>query len=202
MSAKMNKDPNASSGPQTRLRRRQLQETAVIADAFTQVQVKSRVLEALLHLYSDFSDGQRIMDELVRISMDAIPCEAASLLLVDAEGEFLTFKAARGPVADKIKGMKLGAGRGIAGSCAVDRRTIAVSDVKSDARYAEEVSRKLGFETRSLLAVPILCKGDILGVIEIVNKRDGDIFARHEIELMERVARASGNILKLCGAAT
>lgn len=192
-----------STGQTSFIRRQRVQrETGAIADALTRVQVKSATLERLLHLFSDLTNSKRILDEIVNISADAIPCEAASLLLVDAEGEFLTFVAARGPVADRIKGMKLGAGRGIGGACAADRRTIAVSNVAADPRYAEEVSRKLGFQTRSLLAVPILHKGDILGVIEIVNKRDGDDFPRHEIELLERVARTAGTLLKLCGAAT
>lgn len=191
------------SGQTSFIRRKRVQQdTSTLADALTRHQVKNVALERLLHLFSDLSAPQRILDEILEIAADAIPCEASSLLLVDAEGEFLTFVAARGPVAAKIKGVKIAAARGIAGACAVDRRTIAVSDVTRDGRYAEEVSRRFGFETRSLLAVPILHKGDILGVIEIVNKKDGDTFPRHEVELMERVSRSAGTLIKLCGAAT
>ena len=93
--------------------------------------------------------------------------------------------------------MTLPCGQGLAGAAAEDGRAIAVSDVARDSRHAREFSRQLGFDARSLLAVPLLNHSEVLGVIELVNRRGGDVFARHEIEAVERVARAAGTLFRL-----
>ena len=162
-------------------------------------QVRANALDRMLHVFSDVSDPARCFTEVLDIVGEAVPCEAASLLLVTGEDGTMTFIAATGPVAEKIKGMKLPPGIGIAGACAADRHVISVSDVKSDPRFARELSESLGFETSSLLAVPVVHKGDLCGVIELVNKKGDDTWSRHEIELIERLARAAGALVNLIG---
>ena len=131
--------------------------------------------------------------------MDTVPSEAGSLIQTRNKKGDLVFVAARGPVGDKIVGIKMKAGQGLVGASARDRRVITVSDVKSDPRHAAEISKKLGFETRSLLAAPIVHDGRCTGVIELVNRKGGDEFQRHEIELLARVARTAGAMLALAG---
>jgi Nif-specific regulatory protein len=70
-----------------------------------------------------------------------------------------------------------------------------VSDVASDPRHAAAFTQALGFETRSLLAVPVLHQDRVLGVIELVNKTGSNQFQRHEIELVERIGRTAGDLL-------
>src|SRR5258706_10250678 len=166
---------------------------------FSWVKVQNSVLDRLLHCFSDLSKPSIVFQQLLEASEEAIPCEASSLLLVTGEDGEMTFAAATGPVADKIKGMKLKAGQGIAGACARDRKTLTISDVQREPRFAQEISKALGFQTRSLLPVPILHRGDLAGVLELVNKRQGDDWNRSEVELVERVARVAGTLVNLIG---
>lgn len=177
------------------------QEKEILSGAYARVQIRNRALERLLHTFTDLSDPNKVLQEIMDTAMEAIPSEAGSLLLTQPGGD-LRFVAARGPVAHKLIGICLRRGVGIAGACALDKQIITVSDVGQDPRHAAEISRQFGFTTTSLLAAPIIHKGDVLGVLELVNKKDENIFPRHEIELMERVTRAAGSLLYLMDALT
>ena len=166
---------------------------------YSRHQVRANALDRMLHVFSDLTDPARCFGEVLDIVAEAVPCQASSLLLVTGEDGTMTFAAATGPVAEKIKGMTLPPGKGIAGACAADRRSLSVSDVQADPRFARELSESLGFETCSLLAVPVVHRGDLCGVIELVNKKGSDAFTRHEIELVERLARAAGALVNLIG---
>jgi Nif-specific regulatory protein len=163
-------------------------------DSAARLSLKNRILERLLCLFSGSSGAQRLYDDLLDISMEAIPSEASSFFLKGPKGE-LTIVAARGTVSSALKGLTLRKGQGLGGASVQDRRLIAVSDVASDPRHAASFARALGFETRSLVASPVLHDGKALGVIELVNKIGSNDFQRHELELVERISRTAGDLL-------
>lgn len=167
-------------------------------DSAARLSVKNQVLERLLCLFSGSGGEARLHNDLLDIAMLALPCEASSIFRTDKKGN-LTLVAARGRVAEKVIGLKLKKGQGIAGACAQDGRFIPVSDVASDPRHAAAITKALGFETRSLLAAPLLHQDRVLGVIELVNKTGSNEFQRHEIELVERIGRTAGDLLVRCG---
>ncbi|RPH41405.1 MAG: GAF domain-containing protein [Planctomycetota bacterium] len=165
-----------------------------LMDSAARLSIKNQVLERLLCLFSGPVREERLHNDILDIAMTAVPCEASSVLRQDKKGN-LTLVAARGRVAEKVIGLKLKKGQGIAGACAQDGRTLPVSDVASDPRHAAAITKALGFETRSLLAVPVVHQDRVLGVIELVNKTGSNLFHRHEIELVERVGRTAGDLL-------
>ncbi len=175
-------------------------ELSTLSDAYARLARKFEVQEKLLHLFTDLDHPDRVCRGILDAALHAVPTEASSLLRRDPRSGRLTFLDATGPVADRVRGVTLPCGEGLAGASAEDGRAIAVSDVSRDPRHAREFSESLGFAARSLLAVPLLNHGEVLGVIEMVNRRGGDVFARHEIEAVERVARAAGNLLRLMPA--
>jgi Nif-specific regulatory protein len=166
-----------------------------LMDSAARLSVKNQVLERLLCLFSgSLNSADRLHNDILDIAMTALPCEASSVFRTDKKGN-LTLVAARGRVADKVIGLKLKKGQGIAGACAKDARTLPVSDVAHDPRHAAAFAKALGFETRSLLAVPLVYQDKVLGVIELVNKTGSNEFQRHEVELVERVGRTAGDLL-------
>jgi GAF domain-containing protein len=165
-------------------------------ETVARLSLKSRILERLLCMVGSGAPVERVWSDVLDAAMEAVPSEASSFFLADAKGG-LTIVAARGRVSDKILGLKLKAGAGVAGACLRDRRTIAVSDVSRDPRHAAQLAQALGFETRSLLAAPVTHDGAALGVLEVVNKSGADEFPRHEVELLERIAGTAGDLLAL-----
>jgi len=165
-----------------------------LMDSAARLSIKNQVLERLLCLFSGPPDPVRLQNDILDVAMVALPCEASSVFRTDRKGN-LTLVAARGRIAEKVLGLKLKKGQGIAGACAQDARALPVSDVAQDPRHAESITKALGFETRSLLAVPMVHDGRVLGVIELVNKLGSNEFQRHEVELVERVGRTAGDLL-------
>lgn len=165
-----------------------------LMESAARLSLRNRVLERLLCLFSGPPGSASLPDDILDISMEAVPSEASSFFAANARGE-LTIVAARGRVSEELKGLKLKKGQGLAGACMADRRLIAVSDVASDPRHAAAFAKALGFETRSLVAAPVVHDGRALGVVELVNKSGSDEFQRHELELVERIARTAGDLL-------
>jgi signal transduction histidine kinase len=79
-------------------------------------------------------------------------------------------------------------GQGVLGTVAATGRTIRVDNVNQDTRFDASVDQKSGFVTKSLLATPIQRRGNLLGVLEVVNKRDGGHFNESDERLLEIVA--------------
>jgi GAF domain-containing protein len=171
----------------------------VLTELYHRLRVREAALDRLLHLFQDLSQPRRAFQDILEIVTEAIPCDASSLFLVTAEDGTLTCVAATGPVADKVKGMKLPPGIGIPGLVCRDRRSVAVSDVSKEPNYSRERHKIVGYATTSLLASPVLFKGDLTGVLEVLNRKDSPEWMRHEIELLERIARVVGTIVNLIG---
>lgn len=95
---------------------------------------------------------------------------ATSCALSDEDGERLVFVAADGAGADKIVGVELPAGRGIAGFVAMSGQAIAVADVQRDPRFARDVAEATEYVPRTIVAVPILSRdGDVAGVLSVLD---------------------------------
>ena len=81
--------------------------------------------------------------------------------------------------------MRLKLGQGIAGAAAATRQSINVADVNSDARFYRDADSISRFTTRSLLAVPLVDREELIGVIEVVNKGEGGSFTVTDLHVME-----------------
>jgi Nif-specific regulatory protein len=76
-------------------------------------------------------------------------------------------------------------GEGIAGWVAENNTSLIVNDAQNDARFYPDIARKIGFPTSSILAVPMLVKDKLVGVIEIINKRGGKKFTEEDLQWLE-----------------
>jgi len=79
-------------------------------------------------------------------------------------------------------------GVGIAGECAKERKIMNVKDVKKSRYFYSVADRISNFKTRNILAVPLLRKNKLLGVLEVINKKDKKYFTEEDEELMEIIA--------------
>jgi signal transduction histidine kinase len=118
-------------------------------------------------------DPQRVLAATLAQVNEILDVEAASLALVDRETGFITFELAIGGGNDAVKGLRLEPGQGIVGKSIADGRAVLVSDVAKDRRWFKGVDQVSGYQTRSLLCVPLRVKGQVIGALEVLNKRDG-----------------------------
>ncbi len=113
--------------------------------------------------------------------------EASAIMLLTDDRKNLFFRVASGDKARALKTMTLPLSQGIAGWVAANGKTEIVNDVKSDERFAGRFDKASGFETRSVLCVPMFFKGDLIGVIEVLNKRKGK-YSQADVKLLESLA--------------
>jgi GAF domain-containing protein len=160
----------------------------------------SRKVKLYERIFHGFTQPDRLEANLSTVLdglIELTDCEAGSVALIDPIEEDVYFALARGPVAEEVLKIRLEQGQGIIGACMSEKKTLSVSDVTSDPRFAAEVSEALGFTTRSVLSSPIIFKGQVLGAIELINRGSGDDWPGYETELIEYICRAAGTYIYL-----
>ena len=141
----------------------------------------ARTLASTLDLHEVLSLVMRKVSEVLRP-------EHWSLLLVDEERHELVFEIAVGDGADRLKGLRLPIGEGIAGHVASSGEALLVPDVRQDPRFAARFDKASGVVTGSILAVPLRSKGKVVGVMEIVNPRGARAFGPEDQRSLETLS--------------
>jgi sigma-B regulation protein RsbU (phosphoserine phosphatase) len=144
-----------------------------------------RDLNALLEL-SDAMAKDIHLDQLlltiVRKTTEVMEADRSSLFLYDKEKNQLWSKIAEGL---EIKELRFPVGIGIAGDVAKTRRPTNIPDAYEDPRFNKAFDMKTGYRTRSVLCLPISNKeGELVGVIQCLNKKGGGPFDAHDERLL------------------
>jgi signal transduction histidine kinase len=139
---------------------------------------KNRQLSALREIAMALGSTLDI-DELLQIFMRHITAllgaDRSTLYLVDAAHDEMWSKIAQG---EDRREIRLKIGQGLAGWVGRHGQAINIADAYGDARFNPEVDQQTGYHTGSVLAVPVRnARGDLLGVVQVLNKRDGGVFA-------------------------
>ena len=124
------------------------------------------------------SGHAELLQAITQAVRDLFSAAACSLALVDQDGDWLEFVAAAGAGAEVVVGMRIPAGRGIAGWVLASGQPIELSDVARDPRFAREVAEHTGYLPRSILAMPVEGSQQTLGVLEVLDRgRSGGLGA-------------------------
>lgn len=113
-----------------------------------------------------------LLNRIIHAARDITDAEAASILLYDETARELYFQAATNPD-PMMRGMVIPMDS-IAGWIVTHREPVRISDVKKDTRYFKNVAQTLSFATKSLMGVPLITKEKVVGVLEVLNKTDGE----------------------------
>lgn len=129
-------------------------------------------------------------------ALNTIDASDGSLLVLDEDSNELVFVITHGEAAsEQIAWQRLPPGEGIAGWVARNRRATIVNDAQADDRFYPAMDRELGFKTHSVLAAPIIGGGRVLGVIEMLNKKDDKLFSVGDQTLLTLMCRFAGELL-------
>ncbi len=156
---------------------RLLQETERRAQQLASLNVITRQLTSTMEIESL---SRNILDSAV----DILNAEAGSLFLVDEQTDELVFKVTVGPVAKNLVGQRLPAGTGFVGQAVTTRQPVIVNNVAATTTWNPATDKQTGFVTRSILAIPMEVKDQVIGVIEVINKKDGSPFTEDDQNLL------------------
>jgi len=152
-----------------------------------QVKQLSLLLKALEIVNSSLSLDV-VLDNLMTMGMQLIDAEAASVLLMDDELGQLYFAAATGVKKEEMKRIYLKKGEGIAGWVADHGEILLIPDVSKDERFSSKADKSSGFQTKSIVAVPLKNENRLIGVAEALNKKGGGEFSQADAQLLVTLA--------------
>jgi signal transduction histidine kinase len=126
---------------------------------------------------------------------ELLDVEAASLALVDRASGRITFELAIGGGNESVRGLRMEAGQGIVGRVVESGASVLVPDVVQEPQWYEGVDQISGYHTRSILCVPLRAKGQVIGALEVLNKRDGP-FTEEDQRLVSSLAGLAAQSLE------
>ncbi len=129
-------------------------------------------------LLTSTTEFKEILEHIVTKGSELIKAEHWSLLLKDEDSDKLSFVIVTGADMTLFEGLKLGPGEGIAPYVAMTGEPLFIPDVSKEPLFNNEIDKKTGFITRSVACIPLSNKGNITGVIEIVNIEDMTFFGK------------------------
>ncbi len=155
------------------------------------VEDRLRRLEAVTDLALTQLDIDDLLDELLERVRELLDAHTAAILLLDDSGQFLVATAARGIEEEVRQGSRVPLGLGFAGTIAATRRPVAISQV-SPRTVVNPVLLYKGIQ--SMLGVPLLADGHVLGVLHVGSLVQRE-FTAEETDLLELAADRAANAL-------
>ena len=155
----------------------------------SKVERLSNCIEIANLINSELSIG-KLLSSVMATTKKAFAADAASLLLLDEKTGDLTFQIAMGDVGDEIKELfRLEKGEGIGGEVAETGRSLNLQDAYDHPKFSPDYDEKTHYRTRSMLCVPLKIRGDVIGVIQVINKLlPPYFFTEEEVEMLETIA--------------
>lgn len=151
--------------------------TAVLnARLYEESQRQVRVMTAVAESAAVITGSLKVEDVLQRILeqiSQALRVEVVSLALLDTKINTLEFCATTNKNKERIIGMQLSLGEGIAGWVVQQGVGTIIADTRLDTRFSKEFDERTGFETRAIACAPIRSQGQLIGVLEARNPISG-----------------------------
>ena len=133
-------------------------------------------------------DLNKLLREILHSAVRVLKASAGSLLLWDEVTNELVFAVTDGGAGEALEGRRMPAEKGIAGWVFTHRQPDIVHDVRSDGRFYSAIDESLGYHTSSLLAVPMITKGQGIGVLQVLNKKSGERFDENDRNILYALA--------------
>lgn len=140
------------------------------------------------------------IENLMRVTASELNSEEASVLIRDGDNGDLRFLSAIGRVAEHLLDMKVPAGKGIAGFVFSSGQPMVVADAGGEETFYAEVDKRTGYSTQTILATPLRYNGEIIGVLEYVNRIGDPPYAPFSPDEMDKAALFADAVASLVAA--
>lgn len=143
------------------------------------------------HNLASTLDLEALLRNIMDVAVDLLDAEEASVLLYDQHTHRLYFESATNvsslPLLQKLTVPE----ESIAGWVALNRMPQIVNNAQKDKRHFESVGQQTNFTTRSMIAVPLIAKQKLIGVLEVLNKKQGDFDSEDQEIILALAAQAA-----------
>jgi signal transduction histidine kinase len=168
------------------------QEIAQLRQENTTARERIAVLQVLHDVARSLSSElnlEPLLHMILATAVQVVGASAGSLLLLDLETNELVFKVIEKGGGVSLEGTRMPADKGIAGWVVTHRQPLIVDDVNRDDRWYRDITQ--GHDFTSILCVPMIAKGQVIGVLQMLNKDSGKYFTMADQEILTTFAAQS-----------
>ena len=138
-------------------------------------------------------DLETVLQAIVQTAAAVLRSEASSVLMLDKRRNRLVFMAAVGDRGSALIGEDFDAELGIAGRVISTGKGMIVPDVGDNKYFFRGIDAKSTFETRTMAAAPLVYKGEVIGVVEVLNRLNGEEFNDNALALLQIFANLAAS---------
>lgn len=129
-----------------------------------------------------------ILETIMNYCTDVMCVEGVSVLLYEEKKHKLMFYLVTGDKSEKLKKVELDCDEGVAGWVFNNNRSVLANDLSKETRFSNRVDDVLAFQTKSIVAVPMILENKVVGVLELVNKKSDNGFSHRDLLLAEGIS--------------
>ena len=152
-----------------------------------QLLIQYQRLVEVSHSLASTLDLNVLLNQIMEVAIELVEAEEASILLYDHHAHRLYFETASNVKSSPLLQKLFVPEESIAGWVALNRTAQIVNNVRQDDRHFENVEKQVNFVTRSLVALPLVARQKLIGVLEVLNKKNG-IFTTDDQEILQALA--------------
>jgi len=148
-------------------------------------------LERLMEICKNLSSNlelEPLLHSIIESAAELTYSESSSILVLDEENNFLKFIAAPWYMMETLKTISVPLDSSVAGWVFSNGQPMAIQHADKDERIFRLVDRQLTDNTTSILAVPLVSKGDVIGVMECINKNNNAQYTEEDVTIVETLA--------------
>ncbi len=164
-----------------------------VADPQTE-QTRFRLLYDLGCAFAALIELDELFPFIVNKCCDVFDAQGASVMLLDEKSDELYFPyVSEGDpdLTNRLASLKVPADKGIAGAVLRSGNGVRVDDVHADERFFPLIDQATGFTTKSLICCPLRTHQGVIGVIQVVNHKDGHAFSDEDLAFLEALSGAT-----------
>lgn len=153
------------------------------------------VINQVIQIFNSTLQLDQVLEEALKKIQNILEITGISFWVKLPETGELICQYARGPASHTVIGYRLAPGQGLTGQSAQMGKRILVSDTRLDPRHHKGVDKSTGIELRSVLSIPLLSKGEVMGVLNVVDEQPNR-FKDNELRLLEPIAITAANAIE------
>jgi signal transduction histidine kinase/putative methionine-R-sulfoxide reductase with GAF domain len=152
------------------------------------LQKKVALVQEVSRALSGTGDLDSLLVLIMKKVTELMEADRSTLFVLTEDGKQLWSKISQG--GERVE-IRLDVGEGIAGWVAQTSQIVNIPDAYADKRFQPAVDHKSGYRTRSILTVPMLGAGGLVGVLQVLNKQDGPFTSADEDLLLALASQAA-----------
>lgn len=186
----------------------EMEKMRLLAEAQRRERRQQALVDIIAHITTTLKRDQ-LLDRIMTYATNLLEVEATSIWLRDERTGDLVLQTATGSQSERVRKLRVPAGKGIIGYVTSTGERVLVSNVRNDQRFYNQIDQQSGFVTRSILCVPLRAQkiqlggeeGEveemIIGGAQALNKCNGQPFSDEDISLFETLASQAATVLQL-----